>query len=57
MGLSSYATCELDMYDSAPPGGRVAPEYYSTSNPRMYHGSVMVIDESPTLANEVRLLH
>ena len=53
MGLGAHATCELDTYDMTSPSGRIGSEYKSTSNPNVLHGSLLVVDDSPIVDNQV----
>ncbi|XP_066298079.1 uncharacterized protein [Branchiostoma lanceolatum] len=43
---TSLATCELPTYDVTLPGGRVTPDFISTSHPNILRSSAVVLDDS-----------
>ncbi|XP_078658231.1 uncharacterized protein LOC144903714 [Branchiostoma floridae x Branchiostoma belcheri] len=44
--LTSLVTCELPTYDLTPPGGRVTPDFLSTSHPGILRASAVALDDA-----------
>ncbi|XP_070573761.1 uncharacterized protein [Ptychodera flava] len=51
-GNMAMATCSLPTYDVTLPGGRVTPDFYSTSRPDVLRASAVVYDDSPLVSQK-----
>ncbi|XP_048258679.1 uncharacterized protein LOC124137747 [Haliotis rufescens] len=52
-GKRSTVTCSIPTYDVTPPGGRLTPDFSSTSNPAELRGNVVVYDDSDLVKSSV----
>ncbi|XP_070573717.1 uncharacterized protein [Ptychodera flava] len=48
----AMATCSLPTYDVTLPGGRVTPDFHSTSRPDVLRASAVVYDDSPLVSQK-----
>nr|XP_006817933.1 PREDICTED: uncharacterized protein LOC100377080 [Saccoglossus kowalevskii] len=51
-GAVAKATCELPTYDVTLPGGRVVPDFLSTSHPNILKASAVALDDSIIMQRE-----
>ncbi|XP_064646203.1 uncharacterized protein LOC135499389 [Lineus longissimus] len=52
-GSSVYVTCDLPTYDVTLPIGRMNTDFISTSNPRVLRGSLVAMEDSPLVDQNV----
>lgn len=55
-GLETVAQCSLQTYDNTNPDGRVEATYPYSSHPGSLSGSVMILDDSPLIKNNLKAL-
>nr|XP_006820561.1 PREDICTED: uncharacterized protein LOC102808465 [Saccoglossus kowalevskii] len=52
-GAVTKITCELPTYDVTLPGGRVVPDFLSTSHPNILRASAVALDDSVIVEEQV----